>query len=194
MGILYPKEAIARRWDGALQARLRRAPLELFLGGQRTVSTPVGASRDTDNLARATVIIVQAGLDLYLTRDKGIAFSHRPVVGHMACLVSVALAQQIFEPDLWRGAAQISTTRCLSPLIGFDTASMMATAVAQRFQKAIAIGVSPLDWRISKSAREAVHSNQSSALAKVAANIAARLNAEAPIALICGPLLESQPG
>lgn len=194
MGILYPKEAIARRWDGALQARLRREPLELFLHGQRPVPAPVGASRDTDNLARATVMIVQAGLNLYLAREKGLAFSHRPVVGHVTCLVSVALAQQIFEPDLWCASAQIGTTRCLGPLIGFDAASVMAATVAGRFQKEIAIGVSPLDWRISNSAREAVNSNQASALAKVAFNIAARLNAEVPIALISGPLLESQRG
>jgi hypothetical protein len=167
--------------------------LELFLRGPCSAARN-GTSGDMDNLARATVLIVQAGLDLYLTRDKRLAFSHRAVVGHVTCLVSVALAQQIFEPDLWRAAAQISTTRCLSPVIGFDAASGMGTAVAGRFQKEIAIGVSPLDWRISKSAREAVSSNQPSALAKAAWNIAARLNAETPIALLTAPSLESQPG
>lgn len=194
MGILYPKDAIARRWDGALQARLRRAPLEAFLRGQSLVSAPAGSSQATDNLVRATVNIVQGGLDLYLTREQGLAFSHRPVVGHVACLVSVALAQQFFEPDLWRNAAQISTARCLSPYIGLDAASMMAAAVARRFHKEIALGVSPLDWRISKSATEAVNSNKPSALARAAWNIAARLNAETSVALLAAPLRESQPG
>lgn len=194
MGILYPKESIARRWDGALQARLRRAPLEAFLRAQSLPAAAAGASRDTDNLVRATVLIVQGGLDLYLTREQRLTFSHRPVVGHVACLVSVALAQQIFEPELWRNAAQISTARCLSPHIGLDAASMMAAAVARRFHKEIAIGVSPLDWRISKSATEAVSSSKSTALARAAWNIAARLNAETPVALLAAPLRESQPG
>jgi hypothetical protein len=194
MGIVYPKEAIARRWEGALQARLRRAPLEAFLRTQSSVPAPTRGPQDTDNLVRATVIIVQAGLDLYLTREQGLAFSHRPVVGHVACLVSVALAQQIFEPDLWRNAAQISTARLLGASIGLDAASMMAAAVARRFHKEIAIGVSPLDWRISKSAAEAVSSNKASALAMAAWHIAARLNAESSIALITAPLRESQPG
>lgn len=194
MGIVYPKEAIARRWEGALQARLRRAPLEAFLRGQSLAPAPAGACRDSDNLVRATVLIVQAGLDLYLTREQGLTFSHRPVVGHVACLVSVALAQQIFEPELWRSAAQISTSRCLGPYIGLDAASLMAAAVARRFHKEIAIGVSPLDWRISKSATEAVSSNKPSALASAAWNIAARLNAETSVALLTAPLRESQPG
>lgn len=194
MGIIYPKEAIARRWDGALQARLRRAPLETFLRGQLSAPAPVRGNQDMDNLVRATVLIVQGGLDLYLTRESRLAFSHRPVVGHVACLVSVALAQQIFEPDLWRNSAQISTARLLTASIGLDAASLMAAAVAREFHKEIAIGVSPLEWRISKSATEAVSSNKPGALARAAWNIAARLNAESSIALIAAPLRESQPG
>ena len=31
MGIVYPSEAVARRWNGALQTSLQRAPLERFL-------------------------------------------------------------------------------------------------------------------------------------------------------------------
>lgn len=195
MGILYPKEAIARRWDGALQARLRRVPLETFLRGRSPEPALAGASRDTDNLVRATVSIVEAGLELYFTdREEGLAFNQRPVVAHVACLVSLALAQQISAPDLWRNAALISTARLLSPWIGANAASMVSATVAQEFQKEIAIGVSPLDWRITKSASDAVISNKPSAMARAAWNIAARLNAETPVALIAAPLRESQPG
>ncbi len=40
MGIVYPSKAVARRWDGALQARLRRAPLEKFLKARGIAPAP----------------------------------------------------------------------------------------------------------------------------------------------------------
>jgi len=195
MGILYPKEPVARRWDGALQARLRRAPLEAFLLGRSLVPAPAGASRDTDNLVRATVLIVEGGLELYCShREEGLAFNQRPVVGHVACLVSLALAQQISEQGVWRNVALLSAARLLSPWIGLNAASVASASSARQFQKEIVKGVSPLDWRIMNSACEAVSFNGPSALAKASWNVAARLNAEAPLAAIGAPLRESQPG
>ena len=195
MGIVYPKEAIARRWDGALQARLLRAPLEAFLRGRSLVPAPAGTSRDTDNLVRASVLIVEAGIELYCShREEGLAFNQRPVVGHVACLVSLALAQQISEQGTWRNVALLSAARLLSPWIGLNAASVASAAATRQFQREIVKGVSPLDWRIMNSAREAVSSNGASELARASWNVAARLNAEAPLAAIAAPLRESQPG
>jgi hypothetical protein len=195
MGIVYPSKAVAARWDGALQARLRRAPLEAFLRGHSLEPAPPGASRDTDNLVRATTCIIEAGLELYFNeREDGLAFNQRPVVVHVACLVSLALAQQISEPDLWRNSALVSSARVLSPWIGLNAASIVSATVAREFQKEIAIGMSPLDWRISKSASEAVSFNKPNSMARAAWNIAARLNAEPPVALLAAPERESQPG
>jgi hypothetical protein len=176
MGIVYPSEAVARRWNGALQARLRRAPLEGFLRARGIIPAPRGLSQDTDNLARATVLIVEAGLALYLGgRKEGLAFDQRPVVGHVACLVSFALAQQILTPNAWRIVALVGTAQLLSPWIGLNAAAMASATAARQFQKEIKRGISPLDWRIMGSACEAVSGGD--AITTAAANIAARINA-----------------
>ena len=176
MGIVYPSKAVAARWEGALEARLRRAPLEAFLRGQSLVPAPVGASQDTDNLVRINVLIVEAGLVLYFAdRPQGLDFSQRPVVGHVASLISLTLAQQISEPDIWRNAALVSTARLLSPHIGLNFAAAAASSAVRQFQQRIVTGVSPSDWRIMNSACEAVGSNTADAVGKAAANIAARL-------------------
>jgi hypothetical protein len=179
MGIVYPSKAVARRWEGALQARLLRAPLERFLRAQGMVPAPRGVSKDSDDLAHATVSIVDAGIALYLIdRAPVLAFGQRAVVGHAACLVSRALAEQIAQPDSWRIAALVSTARLLSPWVGLNAAAMASASAARQFQNEVLKGISPLDWRIMKSASDAVSGNSLDAMTNASANIAARLNAE----------------
>jgi len=187
MGIVYPSKAVARRWNGALQARLRRAPLEAFLRAQSLVPAPAGVTQDSDNLVRATELLVGAGVSLYVDREEGLGFRQRAVVGHVACLVSRALAEQIGQPDAWRIAALVGTARLLSPWIGLNAAAMASASAARQFQKEVSKGISPLDWRIMKSACDAVSGNGLDALQKASANIAARLNAEAPSAEVWAP-------
>ena len=183
MGIVYPSEAAAHRWDGALQARLRRAPLERFLSGRGIVPAPRGISQDSDDLVRATVLIVEVGLALYFVdRKEGLALGQRAVVGHVACLVSRALAEQIAQARDWRIVALVSTARLLSPWIGLNAAAIASASAARQFQKEVTRGISPLDWRIMKSASDAVKDNGVDALATASVNIAARLNAETPAA------------
>jgi hypothetical protein len=183
MGIVYPSEAVARRWDGALQTRLQRAPLEGFLRARGIVPAPRGICQDSDDLARATVVIIEGGLALHLVdREEGLAFGQRAVVGHVACLVSRALAVQIAQPDAWRIAALVSTARLLSPWTGLNAAAVASASAARQFQKEVTKGISPLDWRIMKSASEAVSGNGVDAMATASANIAARLNAKTPAA------------
>jgi hypothetical protein len=195
MGIVYPSKAVAARWEGALQARLRRAPLEAFLRERSLGPAPAGRSQDTDNLARASVAIVAAGLDLYFhQREDRLAYNQRRVVAHVACLVSLTLAQLISEPELWRNPALVSSAKVLSPWIGLNAAAVVSTTVAREFQKEVATGMSPLDWRISKSACEAVSSNKSTSMSRAAWNIAARLNAETPVAIMAVPERDSRQG
>src|ERR1700722_5960800 len=183
MGIVYPSEAVARRWDGGLQTRLQRAPLERFLRARGIVPAPRGISQDSDDLARATGGIIEGGLALHVVdREEGLAFGQRAVVGHVACLVSRALALQIAQADAWRIVALVSTARLLSPWIGLNTAAMASASAARQFQKEVTKGISPLDWRIMKSASDAVSGNDLDAMANASANIAARLNAETPAA------------
>jgi len=188
MGIVYPSEKVARRWEGALQARLRRAPLERFLSGRGIVPAPRGISQDSDDLVRATVSIVEPALALPgVDCEKWLVFRQRAVVGHVACLVSRALAEQISQPDSWRIVALVSTARLLSPWIGLNAAAIAAASSTRQFQKDVTKGISPLDWRIMKSARDAVSGTGPDALANAAATIAARLHAETPSAEVCAP-------
>jgi hypothetical protein len=185
MGIVYPSEAVARRWDGALQTRLRRAPLERFLAARGITAASRGLSQDSDDLVRATVLIVEAGLALYFADEEGLAFQQRPVLAHVACLISLALAQQISQPDRWRTVALVSTAKLLSPWMGLNAAAVASACAARQFHQEIAKGISPLDWRIMRSASDAVSGNGCSALAKASANIAARLNAKEASAENC---------
>src|ERR1700722_18042503 len=77
MGIVYPSKAVARRWEGALQARLRRAPVECFLRARSILPAPTGVSQGSDNLVRATVFIVQAGLARYVADRERNLIDHR---------------------------------------------------------------------------------------------------------------------
>jgi hypothetical protein len=177
MGILFPDAAVARRWNGALQARLRRAPLEKFLRARAIAPAPVGVSQDSDNLVRATVLIVEGGLTLYCDkRTEGLALPQRELVGHMACLVSRSLAELISNPLVWRVVALVSTARLLSPWIGLNAAAMSSAASARQFQQQLPDGVSATDVQVSQGAAAAIGQCSAKAMAQVSAVIALRLN------------------
>jgi hypothetical protein len=176
MGIVFPSESVARRWDGALQARLRRAPLEKFLRARAIVPAATGVAQDSDNLVRATVLIVEEGLSLYLNdHAEGLAAPQRGIVGHVACLVSRALAELISEPTAWRIVALVSTARLLSPWIGLNAAAMASASSARLFEKHIMMAGTSLDRRVSQSACAAVNRDSVEAMAEVSAIIALRL-------------------
>ncbi len=177
MGILFPSEAVARRWDGALQARLRRAPLDKFLRARAIVPAPAGVAQDSDNLVRATVLIVEAGLTHYFNdRAEGLAVPQRPIVGHVACVVSRALAELISQPGSWRIAALVSTARLLSPWIGLNSAALEAASSARWFQQEWSKAASAIDERVRHSALTAVTEESAARMAEVSAIIAIRLS------------------
>ena len=53
--ILVPNAKAAARWHGALEARLRQAPLEAFLHSRNQPCALAGETRITDNIAAAAV-------------------------------------------------------------------------------------------------------------------------------------------
>jgi hypothetical protein len=135
LALLLPNEATARKWAGALEARLRRAPLEQFLVSRSLKPAKVGAAQASDNLTRATVFFVQSGLQAYFKeRDHGMATSQVAVVGHCACIVSRAAAVAIREPATWRIPALVSTALLLSPWIGLNAAASGSMAAVQNFE------------------------------------------------------------
>lgn len=177
MAILFPDDAIARRWNGALQARLRRAPLEKFLRARAIVPAPVGVAQDSDNLVRATVLIVEAGLTLYCrNRSEALAAPQRDILGHMACLVSRSLAELISNPPVWRVVALVSTARLLSPWIGLNAAAMASAASARHFQQGLPNGASATDVQVTRGASAAIARDCAKSMAQVSAVIAMRLS------------------
>lgn len=179
MAIVFPSEVVARHWDGALRARLRRAPLETFLRARSLVPAPAGVAQDSDNMVRATVLIVEAGLSLYFAdRVEGLAYRQRAIVGHVACLVSRALAELISRPDAWRVVALVSTARLLSPWIGLNAAAAASASSARQFQKRVTEASSSLDIRIGENACAAINREGPGTFAEASASIAALLSIE----------------
>ena len=143
---MYPSKAVARRWDGALQARMRRAPVETFLRARSIMPAPAGVSQASDTFVKATVFIVQAGLQRCVPdRKECPAHGRRSGVAMAACLVSLGLAQEFSQPDAWRVVALVSSAQLLSPSIGLNCAALESAAVARLFQQQIKRGISPLD-------------------------------------------------
>jgi hypothetical protein len=178
MGILFPSETVSRRWDGALQARLRRAPLEAFLRARSLVPAPSGVAQDSDNLARVTVCIVEAGLSLYLEdREVGLALHQRAIVGQVGCLVSYALAELISQPTAWRIAALVSSARLLSPWMGLNEAAVASAYSVRRFQKEVMKAASSRDGLIIEAACASVERDDVDSIAAASASIAARFRA-----------------
>jgi hypothetical protein len=133
MGLIYPNQSKTRHWDGALQARLRRAPLEEFLS-RHSLKIAHGASRDCDNLARATVYLIEGGSKIYFyDREDGLAESQQGVIGRLACLTARALAELIGEPASWRTAALVSTAQLLTPWIGLQAAACASAGCIRQF-------------------------------------------------------------
>jgi hypothetical protein len=169
--VLIPSKKIALRWNGALQARLRRAPLETFLRsrGQKCVLT--GPTQITDNLASATIFFVDKGLTAYNEERGPFPASRYPVVGQIACAVSRGLSSFILEPASWRIAGLIGTARLLAPYIGLDAAARMAASAARDYSRNL--GSFAQDMRllqVSHGACVAVESNDE-ALAANTANL-----------------------
>jgi hypothetical protein len=112
--------------------------LEQFLISRSLKLAKVGAAQASDNLTRATVFIVESGLQTYFKeRDHGMATSQLPVVGHCACIVSRAAAAAIRQPTMWRIPALISTALLLTPWIGLNAAASGSAASVQAFENRI---------------------------------------------------------
>lgn len=175
MGIVFPREAVARRWSGALQARLCRAPLEEFLRAQGIALAPIGAEQDSDNLVRATRLIVDAGLTQHLQHRQGVlTATEQAAASRVTCLVSRALAEIISEAAAWRTVALISTARILSPWIGLNAAAIASASFVRHFQEELMKSATATDLRISEGASAAI-GNRVKGVAEISGLIAMSL-------------------
>jgi hypothetical protein len=178
MGIVFPSTAIAHRWDGALQLRLRRVPLEKFLLSRDIAPAPACIAQASDNIARATMLIIDAALALCF---KGSAqhpsASQRSMIGHVSCVTSRALSESVSEPDAWRIAALVSTARLLSPWIGLTSAAMASASAMRGYRLGLSKPASAIDVRISHGAVTAMTASSEETFAEVAKCICVWLNA-----------------
>ena len=165
MTVIIPNVKIASRWNGALQARLRQAPLEAYLRsrGQKWVLS--GETRLTDNLACATIYMVNAALNECIEEHRGpLTAAQHPAVGQVACAVSASLALLIQEPTQWRKH------------IGLSAAAHAAAAAAREYGAGVNSGAHDVEvLRIGHAARSAVEANEVPDTAKAVRLIVQRL-------------------
>jgi hypothetical protein len=176
MAVIYPNHSKIRHWDGALQATLRRAPVEEFL---RTHSLKIanGAARDCDNLVRATTYVIDAGLKVYFqAREEGLAESQQGVVGRLACLTTRAVAGLIGEPECWRIPALLSTAQLLSPWIGLQASACASACFVHQFTVRLQDASDPDDTRVTQAVSVAVRHNDAGSIRAVAEMIALRMS------------------
>ena len=176
MGLIHPNESKTRHWDGALQARLKRAPLEKFL---RTHSLQIahGAGRDSDNLARATVYLVEGGLTVYFQgREEGLVESQHGAIGYLACLTTHAVARTIGQPASWRIPALLSTAQLLRPWIGLHAAACASACFIRHFSVALQNAPAPEDTSMSAIVSIAIQQNDNGSILAVAEMIATCLS------------------
>jgi hypothetical protein len=176
MGLIYPNHSKTGHWDGALQGRLRRAPLEEFL---RTHSLKIanGAARDCDNLARATVHLIQGGLEIYFChREEGLAESQHGIIARLACLTTRAVAGLIEEPASWRIAALLSTAQLLSPWIGLHASAYASACFVHQFTIRLQDAAALEDNEITAAVSAALQRNDRASILAVAEMIEKRLS------------------
>jgi hypothetical protein len=134
MAVLIPNPEIAARWNGALQARLRREPLDHFLRFQGLPVTAAGPACVTDNLARAALYLVDAGLRAGLkTQAVESPEMFRSTLARTICAVTDGLATLIDEGASWRSAALVAASQLLSRFVSTRAAAGAAAAAAHAY-------------------------------------------------------------
>jgi len=190
VSVIYPSDKIAARWAGALEARLKLAPLENFLRSRSQKWVLTGDARVSDNLASGTIYIVDGALNAFMLESRGtLTISQHPVVGQMACAVGHGLATLIKDPNAWRIAALVATARVLSPYSGLDAAAHIAAAAARDHSTTLNAGTQQADVvQIGNAAAAAVESNDEERVLHVMKLILRRLSGTAT-----GILTQSRP-
>ena len=175
MTVLNPSAKAAARWNGALAARLRHAPLETFIRSQDQKWVLSGESRVTDNLACATLYFMQAAVNSCPAGEGFGVASRQTELGQLTCTVSHGLATLIQERASWRIAALVATARVLAPHIGIDAAAHAAAAAARAHTKCFGAAVETALSQVSTLVIGAVESNHPAVFKRAVLLIAGRL-------------------
>lgn len=180
MTVLIPNKKVAARWNGALQTRLRHAPLESFLISRGRKWVLSGEARVSDNLACATILFIDQALSACTPGGAVLDAAHHAAVGEAACAVSHGLAVLIQEPNSWRIAALIGTARVLAPHIGPDAAARLSAMSARDYGKRLKAGLEAGLLQISTLVVGAVESNNQALAGRAVQLIAQRIAGAVP--------------
>jgi hypothetical protein len=129
MSLIFPRVDIARRWDGALDRRLRQSPLDEFLTSRHMGLAPSGPERISENLSRATIYLVNR----ICPEPDAAVVPADSIVADVACAVCHGLAEAIEEVSEWRVAALLSACHLLTPRWGKMSAATMAADSVQKY-------------------------------------------------------------
>ncbi|MEA3138751.1 MAG: hypothetical protein QOK23_920 [Gammaproteobacteria bacterium] len=167
MAILIPNSTITRRWAGALQASMQRAPLERFLRSRGLHVAARGPAQDSDNIARTCVYVLDKGVGFYF-RDGAAALSglQMPIIGRVACQVCFNLGLLIAEPQAWRVPALVGTAQLLSRHTDLAAAASISAAAARDFTSKSCLPLDPSD--LGPRASAAVGRNDEGEIEEVA--------------------------
>lgn len=128
MTLLMPPKEISAKWNGALQTRLRRAPLEEFL---RRHDRRIGSTQPTDNLAGAALLFFERADQL---AGESLAVRAPETAALMFAALIRKLAIPIHEPESWRIAALVGAGRLLTPALGVADGACRAARMVRRFE------------------------------------------------------------
>jgi hypothetical protein len=134
MAIVTPPPEIAKRWDGALNARLRRAPLERFLESHALSCAAPGAAQDSDNIARAAIHVVTTYFDA-CTHLGLFSSSQRWAIAVATCALCETIASGIGDDSRWRIAALVSIARLLAPRGDLTESACFAATVVRAYER-----------------------------------------------------------
>jgi hypothetical protein len=173
MTVIFPDERIAQLWNGALEASVRRAPLESFLRSHALKVASRGPARDTDNIARAALLVLRPAMERLDAGARSLSSAQCVFLGQLNCCVCESLAALIEEPRCWRVAALVSTTQLLRPTLGLLAAAKLAATAARVYR-----GRRLIDefQPIRRMTSEAIARNSEDLLLKLSAYTASRVD------------------
>ncbi len=135
MAIVFPPAKIARHWNGALDSSRKRAPLVEFLRHRGLKVAQPGPGRNSDNISRATLFIVNRALRVGIGDKQALNPAQRLNVGQTACCICDCLASMIGDPNCWRVAALVSGTQLISSGSNLSNSANAAAISAQQFKQ-----------------------------------------------------------
>ena len=126
--VLTPSPRVASHWNGALLARLDRAPLELFLRRHSQCISSVCRDPVTESIELVTLFIIDPAVPHRVHWRALANAAYFDAMGQAIARIARSTGQIIHESRLWRVAALRAMGRLLTPVLGIDMAAPVSAA------------------------------------------------------------------